>query len=226
MISLRCASSPSPPCEWRRSRGGVSFGSYGISGFGCLSPGPTRSPVSPLAGNIDSLPGQVALALLLLRDAAHALQFRHVRERPARSLKPLTSHGARARHPRLSQAAMASGAHPAVALNGRLIRNGVAPLHDDHRHPGSLPSGRIVWPDRTVEAAVRSRQESRVAWPVYAVPPDGCMRVSEKNDDRDAIVSLYDGTVVTRALASVLSSASRLYGMHGSVCRACHGDLT
>ena len=61
MISLRCASSPSPPCEWRRSRGGVSFGSYGISGFGCLSPGPTRSPVSPLAGNIDSLAGQVAL---------------------------------------------------------------------------------------------------------------------------------------------------------------------
>ena len=151
MISLRCASSSSPPCEWRRSRGGVSFGSHGISGFGCLSPGPTRSPVSPLSGNIDSLPGQVALALLLVRDGAHALQFRHVRERPARSLKPLTSHGARARHPRLSQAAMASGAHPAVGAQrashpqrrGAAARRPPASREPAKRHDSlSRPCGR------------------------------------------------------------------------------------
>ena len=136
VISLRCASSPSPPCEWRRSRGGVSFGSHGISGFDCLSHCPTHSPVSPLSGNIDSLPGQVALALPLLRDGARALQFRHVREKPARSLRPLTSHGARARHPRLSQVAIASDDHPAVRAQpvshpqrlGAAARRPVAPM--------------------------------------------------------------------------------------------------
>ena len=82
MISLRCASNPSPPCEWRRSRGGVSFSSHRISGFDCLSHCPTHSPVSPLSGNIDSLPGQVALAQPDLRDGVRALHIRHVRANP------------------------------------------------------------------------------------------------------------------------------------------------
>ena len=209
MISLRCASSPSPPCEWRRSRGGVSFGSYGISGFGCLSPGPTRSPVSPLAGNIDSLPGQVALALPLLRYGAHALQFRHVRVKPARSLKPLTSHGARARHPRLSQAAMASGAHPAVGAQraSHPQRRGAAA----RRPPASRePAKRQDSLARPCGRGCGAQQagEPRCVACLRGSAGRLCMRVSENNDDRDAIVSLYDGTVVTRALASVLSSAS------------------
>ena len=47
-------------CRW--SRRGVSLGSVGVSGLNRSSSCPIRSPASVLPGNIDSLPGQVALA--------------------------------------------------------------------------------------------------------------------------------------------------------------------
>ena len=115
------------------------------------------------------------------------------------------------------------------ALNRCLIRNGLAPLQDDQWHQWILakwqqslarPCGRGCGAQQAGEARCEARLcgSRRTAL--------GCARESEKNDDRDAVISLYVGTVVTRALASVLSSASRLYGMHWSVCRASHGDLT
>lgn len=57
---------------------------------------------------MDSLPGQVAFAQHYLRDGAHAPHLRHVRAKPVLSLHPRTSHDARARHLRLSQAAVSS----------------------------------------------------------------------------------------------------------------------
>ena len=57
---------------------------------------------------------QRTLRGLNLRGGASALQVRRVSTQPARSLTPPTSRGACVRHPRLSQAAVASDGHPAV----------------------------------------------------------------------------------------------------------------
>ena len=93
---------------------------------------------------------------------------------PVHSLKPPTSHGARARLTRLSQAAVASGiarvVTPMQPLNGLLVCNGSAALRDEPQHLERLLSGGVTWPDHMVEAAVRRRHVGGVAWPVYASP--------------------------------------------------------
>ena len=114
MIACAAVLAQGPLRTRRRSLRGVSFGSYGISGLNRSSACPAQSPASAFAGNIDSPAGQVALAQPCLRDGAHALQFRRVRARPVLALHFRTSHGARARHLRLSQAAVTSDGHPAV----------------------------------------------------------------------------------------------------------------
>ena len=89
-------------------------------------------------------------------------------------LKPPTSHGARTRLTRHSQAAVAADIARAVTLmqplNGLLVCNGSAAPCDESRHLERLPSGGVTWPDRTVEAAVRRCHVGSVAWPVYASP--------------------------------------------------------
>ena len=89
-------------------------------------------------------------------------------------LKPPTSHGARTRLTRHSQAAVAADIARAVTLmqplNGLLVCNGSAALRDEPQHLERLQSGGVTWPDRTVEAAVRRCHVGSVAWPVYAFP--------------------------------------------------------
>ena len=182
---------------------------HGISGFGYSSPGPARSPVSPFAGNIDSPAGQVALAQPCLRDGAHALQFRRVRARPVLALHFRTSHGARARHLRLSQAAVTSDGHPAVGAQraAHLQRLGSAARRlsalgeaAERWHDVASPCGRGCG----AQAAGEARCVARFCGSRRTAV---CAR-SEKNDDRDAVVSLYGVTVVTQALPGVHSDAS------------------
>ena len=85
-----------------------------MSSFSCSSPCPTRSPASPCDGHIDSRSGKVALRDLNSKVVPSTLQFRQVSTKPALSMKPQASHGARARHTRHSQVAIASDTARAV----------------------------------------------------------------------------------------------------------------
>ena len=89
-------------------------------------------------------------------------------------LKPQSSHGARARHSRVSQAAVASGSSRIATLmqtlNRLVICNGLVALCDEPRRPERLQSGGVTWPDRTVEGAVRRRHAGSVMWSICTAP--------------------------------------------------------
>ena len=125
-------------------------------------------------GRCSFSPGTELFGSLGLRGGAAAPQIRQLSAQPVPSMKPPTSHGARVRHPPLSQTAVASGISHTVtlmkALNMWLICNGLAPPHDDLRHLGRLPSGGVTRADRTVEAAYRRHYEGSVLWSVCAAP--------------------------------------------------------
>ena len=55
-------------------------------------------------------------------------------------------------------------------LNRLVICNGLPAPCDEPWQPERLQSGGVMWPDRTVEAAVRRRHAVSVAWPVCAYP--------------------------------------------------------
>ena len=125
-----------------------------------------------LARHVDSCAGQVALRSHYLRGGDHAPQVPQVSACPVHSLKSPTSHGARARLTRLSQAAVASDIARVVTLmqplNGLLVCNGSAALRDEPQHLERLQSGGVTWPGRAVEDVVRRWHVGSVAWPVCA----------------------------------------------------------
>ena len=152
---------------------------------------------------------QRTLQGLNLRGGAGALQVRRVSTQPARSLNRPTSRGACVRHPRLSQAAVASDGHPTVGAEraAHLQRLGSAARRlsalgeaAERRCDVASPCGRGCG----AQAAGEARCVARFCGSRRTAV---CAR-SEKNDDRDAVVSLYGVTVVTQAIAGQHSDAS------------------
>ena len=151
-MTLSTTPSAQRPLLARRwSRGRASFGPHRISWFRCLPSCPTRSPASPLAGNIGSLPGQVTLAQPCLRDGAHALHIRHVRAKPVVALRPPTHLTVLARDTCASRRPLWSPMLILLhTLITRLIGNELEPPCDDLAHPGRLPCDAAVWQDTWV----------------------------------------------------------------------------
>ena len=179
MISCTAHPAQGPPRASRSRTIPVSLDSHGVSGISRSSSSTTQSPRSlTLARHVDSCAGQVALRSHYLRGGDHAPQVPQVSACPVHSLKPPTSHGARARLTRLSQAAVASDIARVVTLmqplNGLLVCNGSAAPRDEPQHLERLLSGGVTWPDRTIEAAVRRWHVGSVAKPVCASPVGPC----------------------------------------------------
>ena len=129
---------------------------------------------------------------------------------PVHSLKPPTSHGARARHLRLSQAAVASGAHlpVGVQLAARLQRLGAAarrppaPKEADKRQHGVAQPG-----SRGCGSQAPGRGRGRAYFCDFHRMSVQAARLCEKVDDLSAVVSLVVVMLVSTAHDSTLVDA-------------------
>ena len=168
---MSCAAHPAQgPLHQRRwIRRGASCGSIGISGFSCSSPCPARSPASPLLGNIDSLPGQVALRQLQFKGGVQCASS----SAGERMANPLPASPDLTRSPRAPPAPLAGRRDVRRSPCCRCSRCDSSatpwrPPHDDLRHVERLQSGGVTWPSRAVEAAVRRWHVGSVVWPLRA----------------------------------------------------------